>query len=154
MIDTCMSEGGCGHVIRMADNISPAERSKVMARVRQRNTGPEMVVRRMLHALGYRFRLHQAELPGVPDVVFVKRRKIIFVHGCFWHGHTAATCKLARVPKSRTEFWRAKVRYNQERFEGQLARLKAMHWDVAVVWECELKEPEDVKRRLGAFLGS
>lgn len=122
----------------MVDSISPALRSEIMSRVRSKDTRPEMIVRRMLHKAGYRYRLHVASLPGKPDLVFIGRRKAIFVHGCFWHMHEG--CARARVPKSRVEFWTEKLRANKERDERNLIELRRQGWSVLIVWECQLEE--------------
>lgn len=137
----------------MVDTLSPKARSALMSRVRGRDTKPEMAVRRMLHRLGYRYRLHRRDLPAKPDLVFVGRKKIVLVHGCFWHGHADPRCKLARTPKSRVEFWTGKVAYNRARDARNTAALEALGWRVAVVWECELKDMAAVRRRLVKFLG-
>jgi DNA mismatch endonuclease (patch repair protein) len=115
-----------------------------------KDTGPELVVRRMLHAMGYRFRLHRRDLPGTPDIVFPSRRKAIQVHGCFWHGHG---CKAGQLPKSRLEFWRPKIDANRERDERNLLALQADGWAVAIVWSCELRDLNKVQERLFLFLG-
>jgi len=129
-----------------------------MARIRGRDTGPEMRVRRLAHALGYRFRLHGAipgreRLPGKPDLVFSARRKVVWVHGCFWHQHPDPACKTARAPKSRPEFWLPKLARNRQRDTAQLTRLQAAGWDVLVLWECQLKDAALLAARLVAFLG-
>ena len=132
----------------MADSVSPALRSEIMSRVRAKNTRPEMFVRRMLHKAGYRYRLHVANLPGKPDLVFAGRRKVIFIHGCFWHLHD---CEQVRVPKSRVEFWAEKLSSNKERDERNLAELRRQGWSVLVVWECQLGDPgllEELRRFL------
>ncbi len=122
-----------------------------MAAVRGRDTGPEMVVRRLVHSLGYRYRLHNRKLPGVPDLVFPCRRKIIFVHGCFWHRHPG--CKLARMPKSRLDFWVPKLEGNHERDEKNAKLLRNSGWRVKVIWECETTHPERLRKGLERFLG-
>ncbi len=101
----------------MADTLSPVERSKRMARIRSRDTGPELVVRRMVHAMGYRYRLHRADLPGRPDLVFPGRKAVVYVHGCFWHRHPDPKCQLARLPKSKLGFWEPKLLLNRQRDE-------------------------------------
>jgi DNA mismatch endonuclease (patch repair protein) len=111
-----------------------------------------MVVRRLVHALGYRFRLHRRDLPGSPDLAFPVRRKVIFVHGCFWHRHTDPSCKLARMPKSRPEFWGPKLEGNRTRDERDLRALSAMGWNALEVWECELKSKDELARRITDFL--
>jgi len=134
----------------MTDRISPAQRSAQMSRIRGTNTKPELLVRRILHRSGYRYLLHAASFPGRPDLVFKSRKKVIFVHGCFWHQHSG--CSDATLPKSRTRFWREKLRRNVERDEEQRRALIAMGWDVLVLWECELADPS-LSRRLTRFLG-
>lgn len=123
----------------MVDTISEAMRSEVMSRVRHKDTRPEMAVRRLVHQAGFRYRLHVAHLPGRPDLVFKGRKKVIFVHGCFWHSHPG--CRHARVPKSRTDFWLAKLASNRARDERNLRSLTDGGWEILVVWECELREP-------------
>lgn len=135
----------------MMDTLSPGERSERMGRVRGKNTKPEMLVRGLVHGLGYRYRLHGRSLPGHPDLVFRKRRKVIFVHGCFWHRHEG--CPLCRMPKSRIEFWQRKLEGNKRRDETNQERLRAMGWDFLVVWECELKNRDDLANRIRNFLG-
>jgi DNA mismatch endonuclease, patch repair protein len=121
-----------------------------MRAVRQRNTAPELTVRRMLHARGWRYRLHRKDLPGSPDLVFPSRRKAIFVHGCFWHGHD---CRAGRAPKTREAFWSAKLRNNRDRDRRAEDALRELGWEPIVVWQCELKQPEVALRRLEEFLG-
>lgn len=130
----------------------PMTRSQVMARVRSKDSRPEMIVRRAAHALGYRYRLHRRDLPGTPDLVFGPRKKVVFVHGCFWHGHG---CKLgARLPKTRVEFWTAKIARNVERDAQARQRLGDLGWLSLVLWECELNDREGLDRRLIEFLGA
>lgn len=122
-----------------------------MRSVRSKDTLPEMVVRRAAHALGYRYRLHAKGLPGKPDLAFLGRKRVIFVHGCFWHGHN---CKRgSRVPKSNVEYWTAKVARNCSRDETNIEALKQSGWDVLVLWECELKDPIILDGQLAEFLG-
>ena len=125
-----------------------------MARIRGRDTGPELIVRRTLYRMGYRYRLHQKALPGRPDIVFGKRRKVIFVHGCFWHRHAEPECKLARLPKSRLDFWVPKLTANAKRDERDQDALRALGWDVLVVWECEVRHSEQLGNKLRQFLES
>jgi DNA mismatch endonuclease (patch repair protein) len=132
------------------DSLSPAERSKIMARVRSKNSRPELFVRKLVFALGYRYRLHAKDLPGHPDIVFRKRRKVIFVHGCFWHRH--ASCALARLPKSRLDFWVPKLEGNRERDEKNKSALARRGWKVLTIWECQLKNAERLGARIGRFL--
>ena len=119
------------------DTLTPEQRSAIMSRIRSKDTKPEMVVRRHLHALGFRYRLHVSKLPGHPDIVLPKWRTVVFVNGCFWHRHEG--CKIATMPKSNVEFWTAKFQRNVERDAKGQAALKAAGWKVIVIWECELK---------------
>lgn len=122
-----------------------------MRRIRSTDTAPELAVRRLLYRLGYRYRLHRKELPGRPDLVFLKRRKVIFVHGCFWHVHT---CNAGRQPKTNQVYWSAKLARNVERDALNQAALLALGWESLVVWECQLHIPGlDLERTLVAFLG-
>jgi DNA mismatch endonuclease, patch repair protein len=132
------------------DSLDRQARSAHMAKIGPKGSKPEMVVRRTLHALGYRYRLHRRELPGTPDIVLARRKKVIFVHGCWWHGHD---CKFGRrPPKSNVEFWTTKLRGNAERDTRILAKLKAMGWDCLVVWECEISPRDALVVRLRMFL--
>ena len=135
------------------DVLSPVERSAQMSLVRSKDTKPEWTVRRIVHALGFRYRLHGTLLPGKPDLVFSRLRKIIFVHGCFWHLH-GDRCPLTRMPKSRLEFWRTKLQANRRRDDKTLRRLRAAGWSVLVVWECQMREPEVLRARIVKFLES
>ena len=132
------------------DVFSPEKRSAVMRRVKGRDTGPEMVVRRALRALGVGYRLGGASLPGRPDVVMKGRRAVIFVHGCFWHGHDCA--RGAREPKANAVYWRAKIGRNRERDRTSEEALAAEGWRVLTLWECELKDAEALTARLRSFL--
>ena len=118
---------------------TPEQRSRTMRAVRSRDTGPEMIVRRFLHAAGLRFRLHDRRLPGVPDLVFPGRRIALFVHGCFWHQHPS--CPAASRPRSRTDYWSQKLDGNVARDERQRLALEAAGWKVLVIWECETRSP-------------
>lgn len=129
---------------------TPEDRRKVMQAVRGRDTGPEMTVRRMAHDMGYRYRLHRKDLPGKPDLVFPARRKVIFVHGCFWHQHDCP--RGARSPKSSRGYWIPKLNRNRERDTENVSRLESLGWQVLVIWECELKDRDAVADRLRAFL--
>ena len=133
----------------MADNVAPPVRSKIMASVGQRDTAPEMVVRRLLHALGYRYGLHRRDLPGRPDLVFAPRRKVVFVHGCFWHGHD---CRRGRAPTSRVDYWGKKIAENKARDKRVLSELRSGGWEPCVVWECETGTLDSLQRRLIRFL--
>jgi len=136
----------------MIDTLSPSERSERMGRVRGRDTKPELIVRKLLYSMGYRYRLHAKELPGCPDIVFRKRRQVIFVHGCFWHQHPDPKCRLARLPKSRLEFWLEKLERNRARDIANVARLSEMGWRVLLVWECELRDKEHLRDTLRRFM--
>lgn len=135
--------------VSMADIISPERRSALMGRIKGTNTGPELIVRRLLHGLGYRYALHARNLPGRPDIVFPARRSAIFVHGCFWHRHD---CGQAYLPKSRRDFWEKKFAGNVERDQATLRKLAAAGWNVLVVWECQVGNP-GLAKRLMRFLG-
>ena len=135
--------------LAMADRLSPEARSALMARIRGKDTRPELAVRSMLHAMGFRFRLHRRDLPGTPDIVLPGRRKAIFVHGCFWHGHR---CGCARLPKTRLDYWGPKIAANRARDGRKAAALRREGWSVAAVWECQLRKPDLLERRLARFL--
>ncbi len=132
------------------DTLTPAQRSERMSRVRSKDTKPEMVIRRLVHGLGFRFRLHVRDLPGNPDLVFPSRGKIIFVHGCFWHRH--GQCKFTRWPKSRLDFWKPKLELNKKRDQFIRKQLRKEGWQVLVLWECQLKMPGVLANRIRAFL--
>jgi DNA mismatch endonuclease (patch repair protein) len=134
----------------MADTLTPEQRSALMSRIRGKNTKPELAVRRALHALGYRYRIHVAGLPGRPDLVFRKRRCAVFVHGCFWHRHG---CPKTTTPKSRLDYWAPKFAANVERDRRSEARLEEDGWRVFIAWECEVAKDETLMARLTAFLG-
>ncbi|MFD0326766.1 very short patch repair endonuclease [Lysobacter gummosus] len=129
----------------MADTLSPEVRSQLMARIRSRDTVPERQVRSLLHRLGFRFRIHRKDLPGTPDIVLPGRRTVIFVHGCFWHGHS---CKRGRMPKSRAEYWGPKIETNRRRDALKRRQLRGLGWKVISVWECELKDMDRLRRKL------
>lgn len=128
------------------DKISKELRSRNMSRIQRKDTKPELAVRSILHNNGFRFRLHRKDLPGTPDVVLPKYRAVIFIHGCFWHRHKG--CRLAYEPKSRTAFWNAKFEENMMRDASVCRRLRRCGWRVAVVWECEVADPNCVMRRI------
>ena len=136
---------------REMDTVSRRERSRIMSLVRSANTKPEIAIRRMLHAMGYRYRLHRRDLPGNPDLVFPSRRKIVFVNGCFWHQHPCT--RGSRIPASRRDYWVRKLRRNRKRDAVNLKTLMGMGWSPIVVWECQLKNPSRVARRLRVHLG-
>ncbi|WP_242540531.1 very short patch repair endonuclease [Trinickia mobilis] len=121
-----------------------------MRRVRGKDTQPELLVRRLLHGLGYRFRIHRSELPGKPDIAFIRRRRLIFVHGCFWHQHG---CGHYKMPQSSTDFWHKKLASNVERDRRHMQQLHDDGWQVLVIWECELRDRSALANRLTAFLG-
>lgn len=143
--------GACGSESRM-DTLTPRQRSERMSRVRGKDTAPEMRLRKLIHGMGYRYRLHVGNLPGRPDLVFSSRRKVIFLHGCFWHRHPDRNCKLARLPKSRQEFWLPKLEGNKARDHKVLAELRAGGWDVLVIWECEMNRTEWLQETIRNFL--
>lgn len=123
-----------------------------MARIRSRNTRPEMAVRRLLHAMGLRFRLHRKDLPGKPDIVLPRHRLAIFVHGCFWHQHE--NCRLASKPKTRTEYWEPKLAANIQRDARAADTLVGMGWRVEIVWECDARQPDRLASRIDAIAAS
>lgn len=122
------------------DRLSKAQRSANMRAIRGKNTAPEIAVRKAAHRLGLRFRLHRKDLPGRPDLVFPKWRTVIFVNGCFWHGHTG--CRRAKIPSSNSEFWREKLSRNVERDRGNLIQLQELGWHVEVIWQCDITGAE------------
>lgn len=134
------------------DNLTPDERRALMARIHSAGTQPELVVRRLAHRLGFRFRLHRRDLPGTPDLVFPRSRHIVFVHGCFWHAH--ADCQRAHVPAARRDYWLPKLARNASRDADAQAALKAAGWDVLTIWECECRDLDGLAIRLAAFLRS
>jgi len=137
----------------VTDIVSPAVRSRMMASIRSRDTKPEMTVRRHLHGLGFRYRLSPRELPGRPDLVLPRYKATIFVHGCFWHGHSS--CKLAKLPSTNVEFWTEKISANRKRDAAMVAKLRALGWRVAVIWECALRSnPDDTLRQVSEFIAS
>src|SRR3712207_3762290 len=135
---------------RPFDNVPEVVRLR-MARIRGKNSKPELVVRRLAHRLGYRFRLHRRDLPGSPDLVFPRLRKAIFLHGCFWHQHLG--CRYATLPRTRPEYWLPKLARNVERDGEVQRRLEEMGWDILVIWECIAKDTDALEQRLCDFLG-
>lgn len=123
-----------------------------MRAIRSAGTKPEMAVRRLAHGMGYRYRLHARKLPGKPDLVFASRRKVIFVHGCFWHQHPKAGCSDARPPRSNPDYWLPKLARNKERDRNAQAELKKLGWSVCVIWECQTRNIPALRRRLKEFL--
>lgn len=133
----------------MADTRTPGQRRRIMQAVKTENTGPEWEVRRLLHRLGYRYRLHPKSLPGRPDIVFPSRKIAIFVHGCFWHGHG---CSKGKLPKSRLEYWGPKLKANQQRDASKAAELRALGWRTLTIWQCELKDAKKLTPKLVKFI--
>jgi DNA mismatch endonuclease, patch repair protein len=131
------------------DRVTPETRSKIMAAVGTKDTGAEMAVRSLIHRLGYRYSLRRTDLPGKPDLVFVSRKKVIFVHGCFWHGHS---CRYGRLPKSRPGYWRPKIAANKARDRLRVRQLRSEGWSVLTVWQCELKNERLLEARIRSFL--
>ena len=136
----------------MADTVTPKRRSEIMSNIRAKGMRPEMTVRRITHAMGYRYRLHRKDLPGKPDLVFAGRRKAIFVHGCFWHQHTDPSCKIARLPQSNRDYWLPKLKRNAARDADHHARLAELGWDVLVIWECDVEASSGIADRIRKFL--
>ena len=136
----------------MADTVSPETRSRIMARVKSKGMKPEMRVRRLLHGLGYRYRLHRTDLPGRPDLVFPARRKVVFVNGCFWHRHDG--CPRVRIPATNRAYWLAKLERNHARDARNVAALQEQGWAVLTVWECQLRDLPAATQQMIAFLGS
>ena len=134
----------------MVDIVSPQKRSWMMSRVRDRDTGPEILVRSMVHRMGFRFRLHRDDLPGKPDIVLPRHRKVIFVHGCFWHQHEG--CPHSKRPSSRVEFWNSKLDDNIRRDRKNHEALAGLGWNILIVWECETQNPESMRKKLNRFL--
>lgn len=136
----------------MTDSLTKAERSERMSRIKGKHTKPEIKVRKLVHSLGYRYRLHRKDIPGKPDLVFSNRRKVIFVSGCFWHRHGDSNCSLSRLPKSRLDFWLPKLERNAERDSENLKLLGQSGWKSLTVWECELRDIDAVKQKVTRFL--
>ena len=134
----------------MTDIYEPRKRSEIMSRIRGRGTKPELIVRRIAHRLGFRFRLHRKDLPGRPDIVFPRHRAVIMVHGCFWHRHPG--CKHASSPKTRESYWKSKLDDNVARDRRNETALRELGWRVMVIWECETKDREAVAARIKSFL--
>jgi DNA mismatch endonuclease (patch repair protein) len=155
-----MSHGGCGKVAMRKfpkwhyaigmDNLGRRRRSEIMSSIRSGDTQPEKAVRSIVHRMGYRFRLHVRSLPGTPDIVLPRHKKIIFVHGCFWHGHVR--CLKGRPPKSNLDFWIPKLAANRKRDQGVAAKLRRIGWEVLVVWQCQLRRGDALRAALRAFL--
>lgn len=131
------------------DRITKEKRSEIMSRIRGKNTSPEMIVRKLVYSLGYRYRLHGKNLPGKPDLVFAGRKKVIFVHGCFWHCHK---CKSGHLPKSRLEYWLPKLEANKRRDAENSEELIKRGWKILVLWQCEIKDISALKEAIISFL--
>ncbi len=138
--------------ISKMDTLTAAERSERMALIRSKDTKPEWAVRQLVHRLGYRYRLHRKDLPGSPDLTFPSRKKVIFVHGCFWHAHKG--CKVANRPKTHRPFWDKKFRLNVERDRANEVSLRNRGWKVLTIWECETKDHKPLAKRIRSFLDS
>lgn len=130
------------------DNLSKEKRSALMSKIRGKNTKPEMAVRRFIWGAGFRYRLHAKYLPGTPDLVFTSKKKVVFVHGCFWHGHR---CRKDKLPKTRTSFWRQKIEKNRQRDLASVRKLRTLGWRVLTVWECQTTKLT-VRQKLLRFL--
>mgnify|MGYP000844160140 CR=1 FL=1 len=134
----------------MIDRVESQVRSAIMASVGQSHTAPEVAVRKLVHGLGYRFRLHRRELPGTPDLVFPGRKKVLFVHGCFWHGHG---CRWGQLPKSKLDYWAPKIEANRARDARNTRQLRELGWSSLDVWQCDLKDPAQLVSKIKKFLG-
>ncbi len=136
----------------MADTISSERRSENMRKIRSKDMKPEMVVRKLVHSLGYRYRLHRKDLPGKPDLVFGPKKKVIFVNGCFWHSHDDPSCPIARIPKSNQDFWIPKLQRTKERDKEHLKKLQEKEWYTLTVWECQIQNQDNLKKLITRFL--
>lgn len=137
----------------VATQISQKKRSVIMSAIRSKNTKPELYVRKLLHSLGYRFRLHRKGLPGSPDIVFTSRKKVVFVHGCFWHQHFDERCRSSTMPSSNRSYWKKKLQRNVDRDKQNQHDLAELGWSYLILWECELGDRALVLDRLVTFLG-
>jgi len=136
----------------MVDVFSQKKRSEIMKKIGPKNSAPERYIRSLVHRMGYRFRLHRKDLPGKPDMVFPKYRKVIFVHGCFWHGHKG--CKKSKLPETNTTFWKEKISKNIKRDYSNYNDLKSLGWDYLVLWQCQIKKKkiEYLEKKIVSFL--
>lgn len=134
------------------DKLTPARRSENMRRIRSKDMEPELLVRKLVYRLGYRYRLHGKDLPGKPDLVFPSRHKVIFVHGCFWHQHSKRNCRITRVPKSNLGYWLPKLERNKKRDAQNRRKLRRLGWDYLVVWECQMGQGNALKKIIKGFL--
>lgn len=132
------------------DTVTVERRSAIMRQIRSKNTRPELLVRRLIYSLGYRYRLHRPDLPGKPDLVFAGRKKVIFIHGCFWHAH--AKCSRARMPNTNPDYWVKKIARNVERDKNSSLKLESAGWKVLIVWECELRRSARLEEKIKEFL--
>lgn len=131
------------------DRVPAIIRSKIMGAVKTSDTRPELLIRKSLHRMGFRYALHRRDLPGTPDLVFPKKRKIVFVHGCFWHGHG---CSKGKPPKSRLSYWLPKIETNRKRDRKTARKLRRAGWSVMIVWQCETGDPEKIVGKIARFL--
>ena len=138
----------------MTDKLTPEKRSRNMSHIKSRDTSPELIVRKLIHRLGYRFRLHRKDLPGKPDLVFLSKKKVIFVHGCFWHQHPDKKCLDSRLPKSNKDYWAPKLQRNKDRDKQAKKNLTRLKWKYIVIWECETTKSETLKNKIHKFLAS
>ena len=136
----------------MVDTVNPKRRSEIMSGIRSKGMKPEMTVRRLLHSMGYRYRLHRRDLPGKPDLVFPARRKVILVHGCFWHQHNDPSCRIVRRPKSNRAYWLPKLEGNAARDVEHRTRLRELGWDILVIWECEVRAGSGLLEKVKGYL--
>lgn len=132
------------------DTVHADKRSEIMRRITSKDTKPEIIVRRLVHSLGFRYRLHSKKLPGNPDIVFPKRRKVIFVHGCFWHQHDG--CKSSHIPKTRRDYWEPKLNRTVFRDRKNQEKLRELGWDILIIWECETRDIKQIAGEIIAFL--
>ena len=137
----------------MSDTYSKQKRSQIMSKIPGKNTKPEIIIRKIAHGLGYRFRLHKKNLPGKPDIVFPKYKKVILINGCFWHGHK--NCNRSKLPSTNKKFWKEKIDGNKKKDKSNLIRLKKTGWDYLVIWQCEIKKSdyEKLEKKIAEFLG-
>jgi len=133
----------------VTDHVSKEKRSEIMKRIRGKNTTPELIVRKLVYSLGYRYRLHGKNLPGKPDLVFSGRKKVIFVHGCFWHYHT---CKKGKPPKSNLDYWLPKLEENRRRDTYNQELITSIGWEFLVIWQCQIRDTDTLKKTIVAFL--
>lgn len=141
------------YTVVVTDTLTRKARSERMSRVRGKHTKPELYVRKLVRRLGYTYGLHNAKLPGKPDLVFARKKKVIFVHGCFWHRHPSPRCALARLPKSKLDFWRPKLTENRDRDKKNQRRLRNLGWRYLVIWECQLRDETKLAGGIKRFLG-